>query len=242
MSSFTFDVKTIVGALDIFFLSGLNDVDHCYCVLLNAHDGAAFPSERISSDCHRSDTSSSKSSTNSGKITSKITLFSGFVSYKMVRDGYDDQNVQCKNIVKLVCYEEVDGELFWKIWKASLTSCSFPQTDRIYMRGPGGQGEVEVAISGVVGERYSISTFCLRKESLVEMQGKAAYNRPLWSGSSPIPCLAGTLVHRAAALLAPSIGRPVNYLSCFQFRKVLHLTCKTAHRRQCLGGVYNLFS
>ncbi|KAM3305069.1 putative protein isoform X2 [Capsicum chacoense] len=63
-----------------------------------------------------------------------------------------DQNVQCKNIVKLVCYEEVDGELFWKICKASLTSCSFPQIDRICMRGPGGQGEVEVAVSGVVDQ------------------------------------------------------------------------------------------
>lgn len=26
-----------------------------------------------------------------------------------------------------------------------------PNTDRIYMRGPGGRGEVEVAVSGIAG-------------------------------------------------------------------------------------------
>lgn len=26
------------------------------------------------------------------------------------------------------------------------------KTDRLYMRGPGGRGEVEVAVSGIVGE------------------------------------------------------------------------------------------
>lgn len=49
----------------------MTDVDHCYCVLLNAHDGAAFPSERKQHDY--SPANSSKSDTSSGKVpTSKV--------------------------------------------------------------------------------------------------------------------------------------------------------------------------
>ncbi|KAK4348557.1 hypothetical protein RND71_031312 [Anisodus tanguticus] len=81
----------------------LTDVDHCYCVLLNAHDGAAFPRERIQQDCCPTDTS-----------RSDTTGRSGF------------------------------GSL--------LSLHSVGKTDRIYMKGPGGRGEVEVAVSGVVDQ------------------------------------------------------------------------------------------
>uniref|UniRef100_A0A7N2RF39 Uncharacterized protein n=1 Tax=Quercus lobata TaxID=97700 RepID=A0A7N2RF39_QUELO len=79
----------------------LTEIDHCYCVLLNAHGGAAFPSEdahcgaassseKESQDSSSSDTSSLRVDTNSGKTkNTKLTLFSGFVSYQMVRDAYD---------------------------------------------------------------------------------------------------------------------------------------------------------
>ncbi|MCD9639179.1 hypothetical protein HAX54_023555 [Datura stramonium] len=108
----------------------LTDVDHCYCVLLNAHDGAAFPRERIQQDCSPADTS--RSDTSSGKIpTSKITLFSGFVSYQMVRDAYDAGRSGFGSLLSLH---------------------SVGKTDRIYMKGPGGRGEVEVAVSGVVDQ------------------------------------------------------------------------------------------
>ncbi|XP_060199305.1 uncharacterized protein LOC132627751 isoform X2 [Lycium barbarum] len=108
----------------------LTDVDHCYCVLLNAHDGAAFPRERIQQDCSPGDTS--RSDTRSGKApTSKITLFSGFVSYQMVRDAYDAGRSGFGSLLSLH---------------------SAGKTDRIYMKGPGGRGEVEVAVSGVVDQ------------------------------------------------------------------------------------------
>ncbi|XP_075082338.1 uncharacterized protein LOC107763675 isoform X3 [Nicotiana tabacum] len=108
----------------------LTDVDHCYCVLLNAHDGAAFPSERKQHDY--SPANSSKSDTSSGKVpTSKITLFSGFVSYQMVRDAYDAGRSGFGSLLSLH---------------------SVGKTDRIYMKGPGGRGEVEVAVSGVVDQ------------------------------------------------------------------------------------------
>ncbi|KAI5410585.1 hypothetical protein KIW84_055919 [Lathyrus oleraceus] len=68
----------------------LTEKDHCYCVVLNAHDGVAFPSEKVSNDCSTSDNSSPEIciSTTTKKDT-KLTLFSGFVSYQMVRDAYD---------------------------------------------------------------------------------------------------------------------------------------------------------
>ncbi|KAK4352216.1 hypothetical protein RND71_027734 [Anisodus tanguticus] len=108
----------------------LTDVDHCYCVLLNAHDGAAFPRERIQQDCSPAETS--RSDTSSGKVpTSKITLFSGFVSYQMVRDAYDAGRSGFGSLLSLH---------------------SVGKTDRIYMKGPGGHGEVEVAVSSVVDQ------------------------------------------------------------------------------------------
>ncbi|KAI8001308.1 Protein ILITYHIA [Camellia lanceoleosa] len=46
----------------------LIDTDHCYCVILNADGGAAFPSEKTAQDCSSSDISSLKINTGSGKI------------------------------------------------------------------------------------------------------------------------------------------------------------------------------
>ncbi|KAL8490195.1 hypothetical protein ACS0TY_025927 [Phlomoides rotata] len=67
----------------------LTDPDHCYCVLLNANDGAAFPHER-KAEKGSSDISSPENVTSAGKMkSSKITLFSGFVNYQMVREAYD---------------------------------------------------------------------------------------------------------------------------------------------------------
>ncbi|KAH9756290.1 CW7 [Citrus sinensis] len=91
----------------------LSDTDHCYCVILNAHGGAAFPSEKEANNSSSSNSSPMKTDMDSGKTrNAKLTLFSGFVSYQMVREAYDD---------------------------------------RLYMKGPGGRGEVEVAVSGVAG-------------------------------------------------------------------------------------------
>ncbi|KAI3465240.1 hypothetical protein Pfo_021903 [Paulownia fortunei] len=110
----------------------LTDTDHCYCVLLNAHDGAAFPCERKTEQAS-SDISSSENVTSAGKIkNSKITLFSGFVSYHMVREAYDAGRTGFGSLLSL--------------------GHSSGKTDRIYMKGPGGRGEVEVAVSGVLDQ------------------------------------------------------------------------------------------
>ncbi|CAN4122527.1 unnamed protein product [Withania somnifera] len=129
----------------------LTDVDHCYCVLLNAHDGAAFPRERMQQDCSPAGTS--KSDTSSGKVpTSKITLFSGFVSYQMVRDAYDAGRTGFGSLLSLN---------------------SVGKTDRIYMKGPGGRGEVEVAVSGVVGLNFREAV--RRAASVASEAAKHAY-------------------------------------------------------------------
>ncbi|XP_062163910.1 uncharacterized protein LOC133870724 [Alnus glutinosa] len=121
----------------------LTETDHCYCVLLNANDGAAFPSdtanhgvascsEKEPQDCSSSNYSSLRINTNSEKAKStKLTLFSGFVNYQMVRDAYDAG----------------------KSGFGSLLSLGHSgKTDRLYMKGPGGRGEVEVAVSGVADQ------------------------------------------------------------------------------------------
>lgn len=111
----------------------LTETDHCYCVLLNAHDGAAFPSEKTSPDCSSSNTSSLRIDTDSEKSkNTKLTLFSGFVSYQMVREAYDAGKSRFGSLLLL-------GQ-------------SAGKTDRLYMKGPGGRGEVEVAVSGVADQ------------------------------------------------------------------------------------------
>ncbi|XP_027355135.1 uncharacterized protein KIAA0930 homolog isoform X2 [Abrus precatorius] len=110
----------------------LTEKDHCYCVVLNAHDGAAFPSEKVSNDCSTSSNSLEVNASYAKKKETKLTLFSGFVSYQMVRDAYDAGKSRFGSL---------------------LSVGHFPgKTDRIYMKGPGGRGEVEVAVSGVADQ------------------------------------------------------------------------------------------
>ncbi|TXG52560.1 hypothetical protein EZV62_021729 [Acer yangbiense] len=111
----------------------LSDTDHCYCVLLNAHDGAAFPSGKDPYESSSSNNSSLRVDTGSGNTrNSKLTLFSGFVSYQMVREAYDAGK---SGFGSLLSFGHSPGK-----------------TDRLYMKGPGGRGEVEVAVSGVAGK------------------------------------------------------------------------------------------
>lgn len=113
----------------------MTETDHCYCVLLNAHGGAAFPSEKEQHDCNSSNTSSLSTGSDSEKAkNTKLTLFSGFVSYQMVREAYDAGKSPFGNLLSL-------GQ-------------SSSKTDRLYMRGPGGRGEVEVAVSGVADQSH----------------------------------------------------------------------------------------
>ncbi|GMJ15271.1 hypothetical protein like AT1G59520 [Hibiscus trionum] len=111
----------------------LTDTDHCYCVLLNAIDGAAFPSEKGTNDSSSSDKLPLRVDTKSMKTkNNKLTLFSGFVSYQMVRDAYDAGS---SGFGSLLSFGHSSGK-----------------NDRLYMKGPGGRGEVEVAVSGVADQ------------------------------------------------------------------------------------------
>ncbi|CAN8244880.1 unnamed protein product [Cochlearia groenlandica] len=108
----------------------LTEKDHCYCVLLNAHDGAAFPTKNAKMD---KDPSDSNTDTGTKRVKDpKVTLFSGFVSYQMVREAYEGGRNRFGSLLSL-------GHHTGK-------------ADRLYMKGPGGRGEVEVAVSGVIDQ------------------------------------------------------------------------------------------
>eukprot|EP01018_Ginkgo_biloba_P039993 Gb_20533 [translate_table: standard] len=117
---------------DTFDAVVLTERDHCYCVLLNAHGGAAFPSEKIPQDCSTSTRSDSRQIGEYPNSTmSKLTLFSGFVSYQMVREAYDAGRSKFGGL---------------------LLVGSSTKSERLFMRGPGGRGEVEVAVSAVIDQ------------------------------------------------------------------------------------------
>ncbi|OVA01172.1 Protein of unknown function DUF2045 [Macleaya cordata] len=116
----------------------LTETDHCYSVLLNAHDGAAFPAEKPGHDCSSSKISTLRIDTDSGRTkNSKLTLFSGFVSYQMVREAYDAGKSRFGGLLSIGHFPS--------------------KTDRLYMKGPGGRGEVEVAVSGVADQSHRTS-------------------------------------------------------------------------------------
>ncbi|GLT93622.1 hypothetical protein SLE2022_114050 [Rubroshorea leprosula] len=149
----------------------LTDTDHCYCVLLNVLDGPAFPREKEVDDGNSSNNLPLRVETNSEKIhNSKLTIFSGFVSYQMVRDAYDAGRSRLGSLL--------------------LLGNSPRKTDRLYMKGPGGRGEVEVAVSGVSDQSqqdadpYSpvitkkgsgIGSFFRKAASFASLAGKQAY-------------------------------------------------------------------
>ncbi|KAH9297372.1 hypothetical protein KI387_029054, partial [Taxus chinensis] len=118
---------------DTFDAVVLTERDHCYCVILNADGGAAFPPENLTQEC------SSSRRSNVGQIDqsprasgSKLTLFSGFVSYKMVREAYESGHSKLGSLLFI--------------------GNSHAKSERLFMRGPGECGEVEVAVSAVIDQ------------------------------------------------------------------------------------------
>ncbi|KAM0824518.1 hypothetical protein ACQ4PT_070155 [Festuca glaucescens] len=109
----------------------LSDPEHCYCVILNAHDGAAFPEETESNNAN-SNMQSGANSGSSAENPPKRTLFSGFVSYQNVREAYDAGRSKFGSFLSL-------GQDSTKL-------------DKLFMRGPEGRGEVEVAVSGIADQ------------------------------------------------------------------------------------------
>ncbi|KQJ92358.1 uncharacterized protein KIAA0930 homolog isoform X2 [Brachypodium distachyon] len=111
----------------------LSDPEHCYCVILNAHDGAAFPEETKS----KNDSSNIQCGANSGSNQEnppKRTLFSGYVSYQNVREAYDAGKSKFGSFLSL-------GQ-------------DNTKPDKLFMRGPEGRGEVEVAVSGIADQSH----------------------------------------------------------------------------------------
>ncbi|XP_072990388.1 uncharacterized protein [Typha latifolia] len=130
---------------DTFDAVVLSEVDHCYCVILNAHDGPAFPAENDPCDSNLS--RPIRGDGEDETVTqSKLTLFSGFVSYQMVREAYDAGRSRFGSLLSLGSAQS--------------------KTDRLYMRGPGGRGEVEVAVSGIADQSRSSLTSPLSKRHL----------------------------------------------------------------------------
>lgn len=147
---------------DTFDAVVLSETDHCYCVLLNGHGGAAFPAEKDELDCNSSGPLRLENDSERAK-SSKLTLFSGFVSYQMVREAYDAGKSRFGSLLSI-------GHVQTK-------------TDRLYMRGPGGRGEVEVAVSGVADQSH-------------EYTGPPS---PLQLSKRGLGIGLGTIVHRAAS-------------------------------------------
>lgn len=144
----------------------LTDVDHCYCVILDAIDGASFPCDNSLQVHSPTGSSSATADANTGKRkSSKVSLFSGFVSYQMVRDAYDAGRSGFGSLLSL--------------------AQSPGKADRLFMRGPGGRGEVEVAVSGVVDQGKELDhdpnrgsglgKFVRRAASVASVAAKHAY-------------------------------------------------------------------
>ncbi|EEE66891.1 hypothetical protein OsJ_23716 [Oryza sativa Japonica Group] len=216
---------------DTFDAVVLSDPEHCYCVILNAHDGAAFPEDTESKNAssnllntgsnqekppkiyflrftieHSSQaTLATKMFEKPTMVTKTVyaspsrvnfhldrrkavetvpaypnicfsvddfddtfdavrTLFSGYVSYQNVREAYNAGRSQF----------------------GSLLSLGHDQTklDKLYMRGPEGRGEVEVAVSGIADQSHerskkdpgdSFRVFVHRAASAASKLAKHAY-------------------------------------------------------------------
>ncbi|THU50919.1 hypothetical protein C4D60_Mb06t25450 [Musa balbisiana] len=140
----------------------LSERNHCYCVLLNAHGGPAFPTDEDLPECNSSRPVNVHKDVEEAK-PSKLTLFSGFVSYQMVREAYDAGKSRFGSLLSM--------------------GHGHTKTDKIYMRGPGGRGEVEVAVSGIADQSHQNAAL----SSAVHLSRKG-------SGIG-----LGTIVHRAAS-------------------------------------------
>ncbi|KAH6796149.1 hypothetical protein C2S51_037135, partial [Perilla frutescens var. frutescens] len=165
----------------------LTDPDHCYVVLLNAHDGAAFPHGQ-KTEHSSSDVSSSENVTIPVKTKdSKINLFSGFIKYQMVREAYDAGRSGFGSLLSL--------------------GHSSGKTDRIFMKGPGGRGEVEVAVSGVLDQ----SKVDLGPQSPIQISKKGLG--------------IGTIVRKAASVASTAAKQAYAAASSHADEEMLPLKC-----------------
>ncbi|KAG6402569.1 hypothetical protein SASPL_134766 [Salvia splendens] len=116
----------------------LTDPDHCCCVLLNAHDGAAFPNERKTEQAN-SEVSSPENVTSHGKTKNS----------KVVLENVNNSTKWFERHMMLICFVPAGRSGFGSLLSLGHSSA---RTDRIFMKGPGGRGEVEVAVSGILDQ------------------------------------------------------------------------------------------
>ncbi|GAQ90594.1 hypothetical protein KFL_006590070 [Klebsormidium nitens] len=109
---------------DTFDSVVISDPDHCFCVLLNANGGAAFSGSDHSGTPRTSKEANVLEETGTSP---KVTLFSGFVGYDLVKEAFNSGRGRM-------------GGLF---------TATSGRAERLVMRGPGGRGEADVAVSGV---------------------------------------------------------------------------------------------
>ncbi|TYH17874.1 hypothetical protein ES288_A05G225800v1 [Gossypium darwinii] len=185
----------------------LTDTDLCYCVLLNALDGAGFPSETDKNDSCSSN---------------KLPL------------GVDTNSTRTKNCkVWVLCQVLYGHSRFGSFLSVGHSS---GKTDRLYMKGPGGRGEVEVAVSGVADQskQYSgpfspikskrglrLGSMFRKAASVVSLAAKHVYAAAAATSTSdeemiPLKCCLMSITlpweHIAHDLLFKSSGELVNVL------------------------------
>jgi hypothetical protein len=77
------------------------EADHCYCVLLNARGGAAFPPDTATeNESSRTSHEAKLLGESQGPNPPKVTLFSGFVNYDMVRNAYEGEILCLQSKIK----------------------------------------------------------------------------------------------------------------------------------------------
>ncbi|PPR91935.1 hypothetical protein GOBAR_AA28760 [Gossypium barbadense] len=123
----------------------LTETDHCYCVLVNALDGEAFPSEKDTNDSSSSNKVPLRVDTNSMKTKNKFSLLKEVLTNNcLVFDvNINDGSVGSSGFGSLLSMGHSSGK-----------------KDRLCMKGPGGCGEVEVAVSGVALSFLSLAAAC----------------------------------------------------------------------------------
>lgn len=173
----------------------LTDSEQCFCVLLDACGGAAIDGRRRSGTAgsavemrspNDDDEWQDAGPSSSSRSSPKVTLFSGFVSYSMVRSAFDNGN-----------RSRFPG---LHLGGAGGGGGSSSRPERLVMRGPGGRGEVDVAVSSVPAAAAAAAAAATgdedsRNQQLLDPASDPPPPSPIKPGAKPG---LGTIVWKAA--------------------------------------------